>query len=96
MKVAIAGYTDAAPYPGGGRTNWDLSADRANATRRILTESGLPDDRIRDVTGHGERDLLLPSAPLDAANRRIAILLVRSAPTMPLLQAAPGPASSAH
>jgi chemotaxis protein MotB len=95
-KVAIAGYTDAAPYPGGGRTNWDLSADRANATRRILTESGLPDDRIRDVTGHGERDLLLPSAPLDAANRRIAILLVRSAPTMPLLQAAPGPASSAH
>ena len=47
--VAIAGYTDATPYTGTGRSNWDLSAERANATRRILTESGLPDARIRDV-----------------------------------------------
>jgi len=79
--VAIAGYTDATPYVGGaGRTNWDLSADRANATRRILTEAGLPDGRIRDVTGHGDRDLLLPDAPVSAGNRRIAILLVRTAP----------------
>ncbi len=46
------------PYPGAGRSNWDLSADRANATRRILTEAGLPDGRIRDVTGHGDRDPL--------------------------------------
>ncbi len=79
-KLSIAGYTDAAPYAGEGRSNWDLSADRANATRRILTESGLADDRIRDVTGRGDRDLLLPTDPLAAANRRIAILLVRSAP----------------
>jgi chemotaxis protein MotB len=80
-KVAIAGYTDATPYGGGGgRSNWDLSADRANAARRILTEGGLVDDRIRDVTGHGERDLLLPDAPNAASNRRIAILLIRSAP----------------
>jgi chemotaxis protein MotB len=79
--VAIAGYTDPTPFAGGaGRTNWDLSADRANATRRILTEAGLPDSRIRDVTGHGDRDLLLPDAPEAASNRRIAILLVRSAP----------------
>jgi chemotaxis protein MotB len=79
--VAIAGYTDATPYAGGaGRTNWDLSADRANATRRILTEAGLPDGRIRDVTGHGDRDLLLPATPDAASNRRIAILLIRSAP----------------
>jgi chemotaxis protein MotB len=89
-KVAIAGYTDATPYGGGGgRSNWDLSADRANAARRILTEGGLVDDRIRDVTGHGERDLLLPDAPNAASNRRIAILLIRSAP--PASAAAPAP-----
>ena len=80
--VAIAGYTDAAPYAGEGRTNWDLSAERANATRRILTASGLPDARIRDVTGHGDRDLLLPNDPEAASNRRIAILLVRTAPAI--------------
>jgi chemotaxis protein MotB len=90
--VAIGGYTDATPYMGGaGRTNWDLSADRALATRRILTESGLPDDRIRDITGHGERDLLLPDAPLNASNRRIAILLMRSAPTAPASPSSPAP-----
>ncbi len=82
-KVAIAGYTDATPYAGGaGRTNWDLSADRANATRRILTEAGLPDGRIKDVTGHGDRDPLLPASPEAAPNRRIAILLIRSAPAV--------------
>ena len=78
--VAIAGYTDATPYPGPGRSNWDLSADRANATRRILTEAGLPDGRLRDVTGHGDRDPLVPAAPLAASNRRVAIMLLRSAP----------------
>ncbi len=80
-SVAVAGYTDSTPYAGGaGRTNWDLSADRANATRRILTEAGLPDGRIKDVTGHGDRDPLLPASPEAAPNRRIAILLIRSAP----------------
>ena len=79
-KVAIAGYTDAAPYAGPGRSNWDLSADRALATRRILTEAGLPDSRVRDVTGHGDRDPLVANDPLAAANRRIAIVLLRSAP----------------
>jgi chemotaxis protein MotB len=80
--VAIGGYTDATPYTGVGRSNWDLSTERANATRRILTESGLPDSRIRDVTGHGDRDLLMPDTPEAPSNRRIAILLVRTAPAV--------------
>jgi len=80
--IAIAGYTDSTPYAGVGRTNWELSSDRANATRRILTEAGLPDSRIKDVTGHGDRDPLLPESPNAAANRRVAILLVRSAPPL--------------
>ena len=87
--IAISGYTDAARFAGPGRSNWDLSADRANATRRILTEGGLSDDRIKDVTGHADRDLLLPATPEAAANRRIAILLLRSTPLRALAQAAP-------
>ena len=67
-------------YSGTGRSNWDLSTERANATRRVLSEQGVPDGRIRDVTGHADRDLLLPAEPLNAANRRIAILLLRTAP----------------
>ena len=78
--ISIAGFTDAAPYTGVGRSNWDLSTERANSTRRVLLESGLPDARIKDVTGHADRDLLLPADPLSAANRRIAIILLRTAP----------------
>jgi chemotaxis protein MotB len=84
--ISIGGYTDATPYAGEGRTNWDLSADRANATRRVLTGLGLPDSRIRDVTGHGDRDLLVPADPRAANNRRIALLLVRTAPAVPATQ----------
>jgi chemotaxis protein MotB len=76
--ISIAGYTDGAPYNGVGRSNWDLSAERANATRRLLTLDGLPDGRIRDVAGHADRDLLLPADPLAAANRRVAIVLLRA------------------
>jgi chemotaxis protein MotB len=77
--VTIAGHTDAAPFRGGARTNFDLSADRANAVRRLLTDAGLPDARIRSVTGNADRDLLLPAEPLAAANRRIAIVVLRTA-----------------
>jgi chemotaxis protein MotB len=81
--ISLAGYTDAAAYAGAGMTNWDLSAERANATRRLLTEAGLPDARIRDVTGHADRDLLRPDTPLAAANRRVTITLLRSAGPVP-------------
>ena len=77
--IALAGYTDAAAYIDPNHSNWDLSAERANATRRLLTDSGLPDDRIRDVTGHADRDLLHPETPLAAVNRRVSITLLRSA-----------------
>jgi chemotaxis protein MotB len=77
--ISIAGYTDATPYAGAGKSNWELSSDRANATRRLLTDSGLADTRIRTVTGHADRDPLLPGDPLAAANRRIAIVVLREA-----------------
>ncbi|MBE9607397.1 OmpA family protein [Acetobacteraceae bacterium H6797] len=84
--VAITGHTDATPFRGGDRTNWDLSAERANVTRRLLTESGVADDRIRSVAGLAAREPLLPNDPNNASNRRVAILLLRENPapgTMP-------------
>ena len=78
-QISIEGHTDAAPYPGPDRTNWELSAERANAARRMLAEAGLPDQRIRDVTGHADHDLLLPAQPLAPVNRRIAITVLRGA-----------------
>ena len=83
QDISIAGHTDAAPFAGSGRTNWELSADRANATRRLLIESGLQEARIRSVTGNAERDLALPTDPLAAANRRIAIVVLRSVRPLP-------------
>jgi chemotaxis protein MotB len=78
QDISIAGHTDAAPFAGPGRTNWELSADRANATRRLLVEAGLQEQRVRSVTGNAERDPLVPAEPLAAANRRIAIVVLRS------------------
>lgn len=76
--IAIAGHTDATPFRAGDKGNWELSSERANATRRILVEAGLQEGRIRSVTGNADRDLLLPSDPLAAANRRIAIVVLRT------------------
>ena len=78
-SISIAGHTDATPYAGPGKTNWELSSERANATRRLLTDAGLAEARILTVTGHADRDPLLPGDPLAAANRRIAIVVLRDA-----------------
>jgi chemotaxis protein MotB len=75
--LSVSGHTDAAPYRNGERSNWDLSSERANATRRLLAEAGVPDDRFRGVTGNADRDLLLPADPFAAENRRIAIVALR-------------------
>jgi chemotaxis protein MotB len=80
QDISISGHTDAAPFTGSGRSNWELSADRANATRRLLEDAGLQESRIRSVTGNAEHDLLVPSDPLAAANRRISIQVLRSVP----------------
>jgi len=81
QPISIAGHTDAAPFAGPDRTNWELSAERANATRRLLVDNGFPEARVKSVTGNADRDPLLPADPLAAANRRIAILVLREAPS---------------
>ena len=83
QPISIAGHTDSAPFPGPDRTNWELSSERANATRRLLVDGGFPEARLKSVIGNADRDPLLPADPLAAANRRIAIVVLRQAPAVP-------------
>jgi chemotaxis protein MotB len=88
-KVTITGHTDALPYPGGRRyTNWELSADRANSSRREFIADGLTEERLSRVAGVAERDPLLPDQPTSPRNRRVAIVLLREAHEPPATQAA--------
>jgi len=83
-RVSLAGHTDAAPYGNGerGYGNWELSADRANASRRELVSAGMPDDKLLRVVGLAASDLLEKDTPLAPVNRRISItVLTRDAET---------------
>ena len=88
-KVSITGHTDAAPYAfGRNYTNCELSADRANASRRELINDGVSADRIEKVVGLADRDPLVPDDPRAARNRRISIVLMRETkPALPPSQA---------
>jgi len=95
--ISVTGHTDSLPYPPGAQyTNWELSSDRANASRRALIEGGLAADRIKYVSGKAETDPLFKDNPADPRNRRISIVLLRDVPleakTAPT---APVPGSSA-
>jgi chemotaxis protein MotB len=93
--IALSGHTDAMPYVGGGKTNWELSTERANATRRLLVENGLDDSRFRSITGDADRDPLVPNDPMAAANRRIAIVVLRATGPLPPALEAPAPITAA-
>ena len=81
QRIGLAGHTDAASYAFGDKSysNWELSADRANATRRELVAGGLADNRIIRVVGLGSAVLAKPEAPLDASNRRVTIVVMNKA-----------------
>ena len=86
QKISISGHTDAVPFnDAGGRSNWELSADRALASRRALIGAGVPESRIARIVGRAETDPLLPDDPRAAGNRRISIVLLRD------LSGAPAP-----
>jgi chemotaxis protein MotB len=77
-RITISGHTDHSPYSGGekGYSNWELSADRANAARRVLLSGGMEEHRIARVVGLGSAVLLDPSDPFSAINRRVSIILM--------------------
>ncbi|HZY19143.1 MAG TPA: flagellar motor protein MotB [Ramlibacter sp.] len=77
-RLVLSGHTDASPYSGGerGYSNWELSADRANASRRELLAGGLSEDRIVRVLGMGSSVPFDKADPLSPLNRRISILVL--------------------
>ena len=74
-QVIIEGHTDALPYISPGYSNWELSADRANAARKILEENGVKKEQIMGVRGYADRQLKHPDRPMDFANRRVNIII---------------------
>ncbi|MFO1223414.1 MAG: flagellar motor protein MotB [Burkholderiaceae bacterium] len=76
--LTLEGHTDATPFAGGvrGYSNWELSADRANASRRELLAGGLPDERVLRVQGLAASQLLKREQPDDPTNRRISIVVM--------------------
>ena len=75
--VLLAGYTDSRAYHrADGYSNWELSADRANTTRRILTINGVRDDRFSQIRGFADRNLKDPEHPFAAGNRRVTITMM--------------------
>ena len=77
-RISLSGHTDATPYGSGERaySNWELSADRANASRRELVAAGLPEGKLARVVGLGSSQPLQPDRPFDPVNRRISILVM--------------------
>jgi OmpA family len=76
-RLGLTGHTDATPYTGSsGRTNWDLSADRANAARRGLEAAGLSTDKTARVVGLSSSVLFNKLNPRDPINRRISIIVM--------------------
>ena len=75
-KLALEGHTDSKQYSSGGTYgNWELSADRANAARRLMMENALRPDQVTQVRGFADQRLRKPDAPLDPANRRISLIV---------------------
>ena len=80
QQIAIKGHTDATPFNAkNGYTNWELSTDRANASRRALIGGGLKPERIASVIGLADKEHLDKANPYSARNRRISIILLREA-----------------
>jgi chemotaxis protein MotB len=81
-RLTLEGHTDAVPFPGvvgkteSGYSNWELSADRANASRRELLTGGLPQEQVLRVQGLAASNPFDRSDPTAAANRRISIVVM--------------------
>ncbi len=77
-RIALSGHTDAAPYSSGerGYSNWELSADRANASRRELVAGGIDDRKVVRVVGLASSVPLDREDPMNPVNRRIAIVVL--------------------
>jgi len=74
--IVVEGHTDSRAYAASGAySNWELSADRANAARRVMERDGLGEHQVSNVSGLADRQLRFPDVPFDARNRRVSILV---------------------
>ena len=87
-KISLAGHTDAAPFASGerGYSNWELSADRANASRRELVASGMDERKIVRVVGLASSTLFDANDPFNPSNRRISIVVMNKKTEQALLR----------
>jgi chemotaxis protein MotB len=78
-RISLAGHTDAEPYAGGerGYSNWELSADRANGSRRELIAGGMEENKIMRVVGLASAVPFDKGDPLNPMNRRISIIVMK-------------------
>ncbi len=83
-ELSLRGHTDATRYAKGAKyTNWELSADRANASRRVILDAGMPAERMNNVMGKADTMPLITDNPLDPRNRRITMILLKEELTNP-------------
>jgi chemotaxis protein MotB len=92
-RLTLEGHTDAVPFSAGGLgySNWELSSDRANASRRELAAGGLSDDRMLRVQGLASSNLFDRDEPASPANRRISIIVMNREAEDRLFNTAPEP-----
>jgi chemotaxis protein MotB len=75
-NIVIEGHTDSKPFSNNGEySNWELSSDRANSARRLMEESGLRPDQVKQVRGFADQQLRKPADPGNASNRRISVIV---------------------
>lgn len=74
-QLLIEGHTDSKPYPGSEYTNWELSVDRANAARKLMTEYGVRPEQVAQVRGLADRKLRHPEDPNNPTNRRVSVIV---------------------
>jgi chemotaxis protein MotB len=82
-RISIAGHTNVSMDGGKPDSDWQLSAARADSSRRVLQSAGVDPDRVYQVSGKANSEPLYPDDPTLAGNRRIAIVLLREAPVLP-------------
>ena len=89
--LVIEGHTDSKPFSGKAEySNWELSADRANAARRLMEENGARPGQVAQVRGFADRNLRDKTDPEAASNRRISVIVrYQQQPTPPEVPAKP-------
>jgi len=94
-KLLVEGHTDSKPFNNDRNyTNWELSADRANAARRLMETGGLAEDQVAQVRGFADQSLLIPKDPENASNRRVSVIVQYAAGAVPIPETIKSPAKA--